>query len=115
MTIQHSFTTSMLSILREEFGEEGDEIFDRNELLQYLNVKTRSVSRGSKSRGSFGNLYAIYVLVEDYIANKFDESGDYSNYEGARFTVLFRRQRELLFASKLQNHALNHRLNQEFR
>jgi hypothetical protein len=38
----------------------------------------------------------------------------YSEYEGARFTDLFTRQRELPFGSKLQNHALNARLNDEF-
>ena len=34
---------------------------------------------------------------------------------GAQFSQLFKRQRELPFGSKLQNHALNHRLNEEFR
>jgi len=32
-----------------------------------LNEKTRSTNRGSKARGSFANLYAIYVIIEDYI------------------------------------------------
>ena len=31
------------------------------------------------------------------------------------FSKLFKRQRELPFGSRLQNHALNHRMNQEFR
>jgi hypothetical protein len=55
------------------------------------------------------------VLVEDYIDKGFVESGSYKAYEGARFTQLFKRQRELPFGGKLQNHALNHRLNEEFR
>ena len=38
-------------------------------LLQYLDKKTQSVDKSSKARGSFANLYAIYVLVEDYIKN----------------------------------------------
>jgi len=80
-----------------------------------LNLKTRSASRGSKSRASFGNIYAIYVLVEDYLNQGYDQRDDYASYEGAKFSELFRRQRELPFGSKLQNHALNHRLNQEFR
>jgi len=83
-------------------------------LLQYLNIKTRSASRNSKSRGSFGNLYAVYVLVEDYLNHQFDIRDDYSSYEGARFSDLFTRQRQLPFGSKLQNHALNHRMNEEF-
>lgn len=112
---EHGFTPVIKEILRRHFGELSDDIFDKSELIQYLNIKTVSASRGSKARGSFGNLYAIYVLVEDYIAKGFAESGDYEIYEGARFSDLLRRQREIPFGSKLQNHALNHRLNQEFR
>jgi hypothetical protein len=84
-------------------------------LLEYINIKTRSANKGSKSRGSFANLYAIYVLLEDYIKTVFAEHKKYSEYEGAVFSELFKRQRELPFGAKLQNHALNHRLNEEFR
>ena len=112
--MEHQFTATILSLLREEFGEHADELYQYSELLRYLNEKTRSASRGSKSRSSFGNLYAIYVLVEDYVKRGFPADGDYNEYEGARFSDLFRRQRELPFGSKLQNHALNHRANQEF-
>ncbi len=38
----------------------------------------------------------------------------YSNYKGAEFVKLFSRQRELPFGEKLQNHALNNRMNSEF-
>ena len=69
----------------------------------------------SKSRGSFANLYAIYVLVEDYIARDYHTKEGYKDAEGAVFGALFKRQRELPFGQKLQNHALNHRLNEEFR
>ena len=112
---EHAFTKVITRILQEEFGDRSETIFKASELLQYLNIKTRSASRGSKSRGSFGNHYAIYVLVEDYIAKGYTASSDYGKYEGARFSDLHRRQRELPFGSKLQNHALNHRLNQEFK
>ncbi|MCF8296286.1 MAG: hypothetical protein K9J13_01970 [Saprospiraceae bacterium] len=101
--------------MKNDFGVIAEDIFQRSELLQYINVKTISANRGSKSRGSFGNLYAIYVLVEDYINNKFDKKGKYDEYEGAIFSDLFSRQRELPFGTKLQNHALNHRMNQEFK
>ena len=85
-------------------------------LLQYLNLKTKSANKGSKSRGAFGNHYAIYVLVEDYIASGFVERpGQYKNYPGANFSTLFARQRELPFGRKLQNHHLNSRCNDEFR
>jgi hypothetical protein len=62
--------------------------------------------------------YALYVVVEDYIKKGFFEGKaklSYSKYEGARFIDLFRRQRELPFGAKLQNHALNSRLNEEFK
>ena len=112
--MKHQFTTTILSILNEESGKYASKIYQQSHLLQYLNVKTRSVSRGSKSRSAFGNLYAIYVLIEDYVRQGFSTEDGYSEYDGARFSDLFRRQRELPFGSKLQNHALNHRTNQEF-
>ncbi len=115
MNTHHDFTDTILDILDNAFSNLSDRIFDSSELIQYLNIKTRSASRGSTARGSFANHYAIYVLVEDYINLGFDENGEYESYEGARFSDLLRRQRELPFGSKLQNHALNHRVNQEFR
>lgn len=112
--MRHAFTPKILEVLSESHGDAGTDIYDKSPLIQYLNIKTKSASRGAKSRGSFGNIYAIYVLVEDYLKNGFDRSGEYEDYAGARFSDLFARQRELPFGSKLQNHALNHRLNQEF-
>jgi hypothetical protein len=58
------------------------------------------------------------VVVEDYLKKGFPDGKaavPYAKYEGARFTDLFRRQRELPFGAKLQNHALNSRLNDEFK
>ena len=89
-------------------------IFEKSELLQYLNFKTKSANRDSKARGSFANLYALYVIIEDYLQNKFDKKSGYSKYEGVEFTKLFKRQRELPFGTKLQNHAFNNRMNSEF-
>jgi hypothetical protein len=87
----------------------------RTEIIDYLTKKTQSVYKGSKARGSFANLYAIYVLVEDYINNGFlNDPQGYAQYEGMRFADAFERQRQLPFGEKLQNHALNHRCNQEF-
>ncbi|MBI5214390.1 MAG: restriction endonuclease [Ignavibacteriae bacterium] len=113
--MEHEFTKKIKSILKQAFPKTFDKIFATSELLQYLNIKTKSANRGSKSRGSFANLYAIYVLVEDYVAKGFNKSGRYKNYEGAIFSDLFERQRELPFGQKLQNHALNHRMNEEFK
>jgi len=113
--MEHEFTIRIKKVLATEFGDDADAVYEKSPLLQYLNIKTRSASRGSKARGSFANIYAVYVLVEDYLRQSFDRRGDYADYEGAKFSDLFRRQRELPFGGKLQNHALNSRMNEEFR
>lgn len=112
--MEHSFTPIIKSILSQLYGENGAEIYARNLLIQYINEKTKSANKGSKSRSSFANLYAIYVIVEDYITNGFDKNSMYKSYKGAQFSQLFQRQRQLPFGSKLQNHALNNRMNAEF-
>jgi hypothetical protein len=110
------FKQTIIDILSQEFGgERSAQVFQESPLLQYIEIKTRSANRGSKARGSFANLYAIYVLVEDYIRSDSVSPGGYADYKGARYTDLFQRQRELPFGERLQNHALNNRLNEEFR
>lgn len=113
--MEHDFTPVISKVLARRFGDAAQDLFEKSPLLQYINLKTVSATRGSKARSSFANLYAIFVLVEDYIAHGFHKKGDYSKYEGAQFSKLFKRQRELPFGSKLQNHGLNDRLNGEFR
>lgn len=113
--MRHPFTDMIDEILEKYFADDSEQIFRNSELLQYINIKTKSANRGSKSRGSFGNLYAIYVLIENYISNGFDQKTGYSEFAGAKFSDLFKRQRELPFGAKLQNHALNHRMNEEFK
>lgn len=114
----HTFTTTIIQILEKYFGEYAKDVFEASPLLGYLNNKTKAANRGSKARGAFANHYALYVVIEDYLAKGFldGKAGySYSKYEGAKFSDLFRRQRELPFGAKLQNHALNARLNDEFR
>ena len=113
--MEHEFTFQIRQVLTSLFDVDWEDIYSNSFLLQYLNIKTRSATRGAKARGSFANIYAVYVLVEDYLKNEFDKRSDYSDYAGARYTDLFRRQRELPFGNKLQNHALNSRMNEEFR
>lgn len=113
--MEHEFTKKIKEILEKKFGGLSDRVFSESKIIQYLNIKTKSASKGSKSRGSFANLYAVYVLVEDYLSKEFYKTGKYAEYEGAVFTNLFKRQRELPFGQKLQNHALNHRMNEEFK
>ena len=115
---RHAFTPTILSVLARHFGEYAPDVFSNSPILGYLNHKTKAANRGSKARGAFANHYALYVVVEDYIRRGFGDGTvgvSYSKYAGARFSDLFRRQRELPFGSKLQNHALNSRLNDEFR
>ena len=113
--MEHTFTANIKSILDNKFGTDSDEIFRNSNLIQYINFKTRSANKGSKARSSFANLYAIYVLVEDYLDNHFVQKGTYSEYEGAIYSKLFIRQRQLPFGGSLQNHALNNRMNAEFK
>lgn len=112
---RHDFTNEIIAILDGYTENNGDLALRSCDIIQYLNIKTKAANRGSKSRAGFANHYAIYVLVEDYITKGFDKNSDYTDYDGAKFSDLFTRQRELPFGSKLQNHALNHRLNEEFK
>ncbi len=111
----HEFTNNILAIINYYFPTLGNKVLQSSELLQYLNIKTKAANRGSKSRAGLANHYAIYVLIEDYLSKGFHVKDGYEDYEGSQFIVLLRRQRELPFGSKLQNHALNHRLNEEFK
>jgi hypothetical protein len=113
--VQHEFTEKILTILNHYFPNQANDILNYSELIQYLNIKTKAANKGSKSRAGLGNHYAIYVLIEDYLKNEFHIKGGYEDYEGSQFTKLLERQRELPFGNKLQNHALNHRLNEEFK
>ncbi len=110
----HPFTSTILATLEKHFPGSGKTIFALSPLLQYINLKTRSANKGSKSRSSFANLYALYVLIEDYLSQGFHTSGTYSTFTGADFSPLLKRMRTLPFGNKLQNHALNSRLNDEF-
>lgn len=70
---------------------------------KYLQRKTKAADRGSKARRSLGNLYALKVLSEDFI----------NQAQGSSFTTLMSRMKSLPFGSKLQNHPLDNRLNDE--
>jgi len=72
--MEHEFTLQILDILKEDFGKKAGFVFENSPLIQYINIKTRSATRGSKSRSSFANLYAIYVLVEDYRNHGFEKN-----------------------------------------
>ena len=67
MVTEHSFTSTIRNVLTSFFGKNAEAVLESSFLIQYLNEKTKSANRGSKARGSFANLYSIYVVVEDYI------------------------------------------------
>lgn len=112
--MEHEFTSKIKAILKNHFSYLSEIIFEKSYLIQYINLKTRSAEKGSKSRSSFANLYAIFVVLEDYVNKGYVERQDYQNYEGALYSNLLSRQRKLPFGEKLQNHSLNSRLNSEF-
>lgn len=116
MVTEHSFTSTIIKVLDSFFGKNAEAVLESSLLIQYLNEKTKSANKGSKARGSFANLYSIYIVVEDYINHGYHKAkkGEYADYEGAIFSYLFKRQRELPFGAKLQNHSLNNRTNLEF-
>ena len=103
--MEHTFTAKIKELLEKYVGDLAEDIFQKSYLVRYINLKTRSANRGSKSRGSFHPLAVIYVLVEDYIRNEFDKSGKYKDYEGAIFTNIKSRASELPFCNKIQNHS----------
>ncbi len=73
-------------------------------VYDYIIHKTKASDRGSKARRSLGNLYALYVICEDYLAG---------NQNGSNFTYLMGKMKAMPFGSKLQNHPLDNRLNGE--
>ena len=113
--MNHAFTETIKAILQKNFRTPGESILESSILLSYINRKTKSAGKDSKTRASYANLFAIYVLVEDYTKHGYEKSGKYSEYEGAKFSDLLTRQRELPGGAMLQNHALNSRLNEEFK
>ena len=74
--MENQFTDTINEILHNHFGNTAPEILEKSQLLQYIELKTRSANKGAKARGSFANLYAIYVVVEDYLAKGFENKNN---------------------------------------
>ena len=74
MVTEHSFTGAIRKVLDSFFGNNAEAVFESSLLIQYLNEKTKSADKGSKARGSFANLYSIYVVVEDYINHNYHKA-----------------------------------------
>ena len=112
MKINESFIEQ---ILKEEFDEQYQQIYDKSELLQYLDKKMKAVHGNSKTRRSLANIYAIYSILHFYQNDFFNAPDDYRRFDGYDYMKLFNYYRGLYGGNKLQNHALNSRVNGEFK
>ena len=101
-------------ILKEFFPSSFQKIFDNSLLLQYLDKKMKAVHGNSKTRRSLGNIYAIYSILHFYKTDFFNQPDKYRNFDGYDYMQLFNFYRSLYGGNKLQNHALNSRVNGEF-
>lgn len=112
MRIAESFVGE---ILREQFPQDFQQVYDNSYLLKYLDKKMKAVHGDSKTRRSLANIYAIYSILYFYSADFYENADEYRKFSGYDYMKLFVLYRGLYGGSKLQNHALNSRVNGEFR
>ena len=103
------------SILKENFPNCYQIIYNESYLLQYLDKKMKAIHGNSKTRRSLANIYAIYSILHFYEADFFNKPDEYKNFDGYDYMRLFAYYRSLYGGNKLQNHALNSRVNGEFK
>lgn len=103
------------NILKEQYPTSYQNIYDNSKLLQYLDKKMKAVHGNSKTRRSLANIYAIYSILYFYQNDFYNNKEKYREFEGYDYMRLFNYYRSLYGGSKLQNHALNSRVNGEFR
>lgn len=109
----------ILNELKKEFPESSDNellgFFNSSPLLKYINLKTDAIFGNTKSRRSLGNLYAVHSILHYYISDFYEkDKANYQSFSGYEFSKLMAFMRSLYGGSKLQNHALNSRVNGEF-
>lgn len=71
--MESAFASYIDSYLKGKYGKDAESLFSMSYILQYLVHKTKSANKGAKARGSFANLYAIYVIIEDYLNKGYDQ------------------------------------------
>lgn len=106
--------TFIEDILKDEYPLNYQQVYDNSPLLQYLDKKMKAVHGHSKTRRSLANIYAIYSILHFYKNDYYEMKDDYRHFEGYDYMRLFTFYRALYGGSKLQNHALNSRVNGEF-
>lgn len=92
-----------------------DVLYNSSPLLQYIDLKTGAIYGNTKSRRSLANIYAIYAILHYYVDDFYNKPDEYRQFSGYDYTRLFNFYRGLYGGSKLQNHALNSRVNGEFK
>lgn len=102
-------------IIKAEYGDKYQYVYDHSYLIQYLDKKMGAVHGDSKKRRSLANIYAIYSILNYYKVDFYAEPDKYRQFDGYDYMKLFNYYRSLYGGSKLQNHALNSRVNGEFR
>lgn len=101
-------------ILQNEYKENWEKIYNESALIKYLNLKSGAIHGNSKSRRALANWYAIYSILNFYSVAGFINNRDkYVKFEGFNYTDLLKFQRKQYGGKKLQNHALNNRVNSE--
>lgn len=106
--------TFVADILKAEYPMDYQKIYDKSPMLQYLDKKMKAVHGNSKTRRSLANIYAIYSILFFYQKDFYNKKEAYRQFEGYDYMRLFNFYRSLYGGSKLQNHALNSRVNGEF-
>lgn len=103
-------------ILVENYGEENAlSFYEKSPLIRYLDKKMGAIHGDSKTRRSLANIYAIYSILYYYVDEFYQDKERYKQFLGYDYTKLLVFYRKLYGGSKLQNHALNSRVNGEFR
>lgn len=102
-------------ILQEDYGNNYNEILNNSPLIKYLDKKTGAIDGDSKTRRSLGNIYAIYSVLYYYNEMGFyNNKPKYQKFDGFEYNILWTFCKNQYGGNKLQNHALNNRLNTEF-
>lgn len=101
-------------ILKKEYPTDYQLVYNESPLLQYLDKKMKAVHGNSKTRRSLANIYAIYSILFFYQSDFYEKKSEYRRFEGYDYMRLFNFYRSLYGGNKLQNHALNSRVNGEF-
>lgn len=102
-------------ILIEDYNDKYNQIYENSDLIKYLDKKTGAIEGDSKTRRSLGNIYAIYSVLYYYLEMDFyNNKEEYKKFNGFEYNVLWNFCKQQYGGNKLQNHALNNRLNTEF-